>query len=268
MPANRFEHLHIDNVGPLPIVDGYMYLLTIIDRHTRFLQAIPVKSKSAEVTWQALMRGWFQFFGLPKLITTDRGKNFTSKYIKNLANMFGIHLIHTTSYHPASNGMIESQHHKLKNLLRALKDDDWIARLPLVILAWNNVIREDWLFSPNQLVFGTNVHLPNNFFEETDPKLSVENTELVQSYIREMQTLRSGETCQHQNRYSKVLSYDLATCKYVLERNESRTGLNQTYLGPFEVVERGENVYKIKRLNGSVDTVSISRLKPAYIGQN
>ena len=42
----RFTHIHIDLVGPLPPSDGYSYLLIIIDRTTRWSEAIPFNHTS------------------------------------------------------------------------------------------------------------------------------------------------------------------------------------------------------------------------------
>ncbi|XP_069982182.1 uncharacterized protein [Penaeus vannamei] len=36
IPDERFQHIHIDIVGPLPSDDGYSYILTMIDRFTRW----------------------------------------------------------------------------------------------------------------------------------------------------------------------------------------------------------------------------------------
>jgi hypothetical protein len=48
IPARQFSHIHVDLGGPLPVAaDGSTYLLTIIDRTTRWLEAVPLRSMEA-----------------------------------------------------------------------------------------------------------------------------------------------------------------------------------------------------------------------------
>ena len=41
-PDIRFDHVHIDLVGPLPTSQGYTYLLTCVDRFTHWPKAISI----------------------------------------------------------------------------------------------------------------------------------------------------------------------------------------------------------------------------------
>ena len=71
VPDKRFSHCHVDIVGPLPESDGYRYILTIIDRTTRHLTALPVKEPSAECCSKAFLLHYVALYGLPTACTSD-----------------------------------------------------------------------------------------------------------------------------------------------------------------------------------------------------
>ena len=77
-PDRRFGHIHVDIVGPLPQSEGKRYLFTIIDRSTRWPEAIPMPDSNTDSCVSALINVWISRFGLPDIITSDRGSVFTS----------------------------------------------------------------------------------------------------------------------------------------------------------------------------------------------
>ena len=261
-PDGRFTNIHIDIVGPLPSAHGYTYLLTIIDRFTRWPSAIPLKDISAESIAKLILTEWITVFGVPQVITTDRGSQFTSSLFNEFVNLLGCKHIKTTAYHPCANGLVERFHRQLKAALSTKTDPyNWVDNLPLILLSIRNIVKEDLQSTPAEMVFGTSVSLPGQYFENN------ENIQPTTNFTQQLQDrmLRLPFTpTRNKTNYSYVPK-DIHTCEYVFIRNDlNKKTFVPRYLGPYKVVSRTEKYFTILK-NGQNDTVSIDRLKPAYI---
>ena len=95
----RFSLINIDIVGPLPFSSGFTYLLTIIDRNTRWPEAIPLRGITTPECVHALITGWIARFGVLGDSSSDRGSQFTSSLWSEIAAHLGVKLHHTPAYH-------------------------------------------------------------------------------------------------------------------------------------------------------------------------
>ena len=72
VPPTPFSHIHVDLVGPLPSSSGFTHLLTIIDRTTRWPEAIPLATTTTPDCAAAIIHHWIARHGMPSHLTTDR----------------------------------------------------------------------------------------------------------------------------------------------------------------------------------------------------
>lgn len=102
-------------------------------------------------------------FGIPKVLQSDQGSNFTSGLFAQVLRQLNIKHNKSSAYHPESQGALERFHQHLKSLLRAYCTElkaDWQEGLPWLMLAAREVVQESTGFSPNELVFAHTVRGP------------------------------------------------------------------------------------------------------------
>ncbi|CAL9694266.1 unnamed protein product [Knipowitschia caucasica] len=105
----RFDHVNVDLVGPFPPSRGCSYLLTMVDRTTRWPEAIPLSSTTSAEVARAFIASWVSCFGTPSDLSSDRGPQLTSELWTAVAKGLGLKVHRTTAYNPQSNGKLLSK---------------------------------------------------------------------------------------------------------------------------------------------------------------
>ena len=164
-----FSKIIIDCVGPLPKTrSGNEYLLTIMCSTTRFPEAIPMRNIKAKNIVSHLIK-FFTLFGLPKVIQSDLGSNFTSNVFNQVVNELEIKHYTSSAYHPESQGVLERFHQTLKNMMRTYcfeQEKNWDESVHLLLFATREAVQESLGFSPFQLIFGHTVRGPLKMLKE------------------------------------------------------------------------------------------------------
>lgn len=124
-------------------MDDKSYLLTVIDRYSRWPEAIPMANITAATTAANFIDGWISRFGVPTRLTSDQGRQFTSTLFGTLNERLGVDHLRTTPYHPQSNGLVERFHRSLKASLRCHPDETWLHALPMTMLSLRAQLKAD-----------------------------------------------------------------------------------------------------------------------------
>lgn len=264
--SDRFRHIHIDIIGPLPISDEYSYCLTAIDRFTRWPEAWPMKTITAEEVADNLFKGWIARFGLPFTITTDQGRQFESNLFKRLLELGAIDRNRSSSYHPQSNGMVERSHRQLKAAIMC-HEVTWHRSLPLVLLGMRSALKEDLKCCPAEILYGEPLRLPGEFFIASNFNKDDNFKDFVSFLRKKMSELRPIPASRHGS-HSTFIFKDLSDISHVFLRDDSvRKSLQSPYTGPYSVVRRNDKIITLL-IKGKEVTVSLDRVKPAYIEQS
>ena len=258
----------MDLVGPLPISEGMKYIFTVIDRYSRWVEAIPLPSMTAQDCALALLRHWISRFGVPSDITTDQGRQFCSDLWQDLHRLLGIKSLRTTAYHPQANGMVERLHRTLKERIMARSSSpDWMTHLPFVLLGIRSSVREDSSSSPAELLYGDVLRLPGQMLPGAPPCSS--DLRLSSEFVRDLKDKMSRSiqmpVLYHGHRHSHIPA-DLLSAEQVFVRVDAvKPPLTRPYEGPYTVLSKSANskTFTVDRMGRSW-VVSIDRLKPAF----
>jgi len=83
-----------------------------------------------------------------------------------LSRLLGIYHLRTTAYHPQANGIIERWHRTLKAAIMCKNRVNWPQKLPLILLGLRSAFKPDIQTTSAQLVYGTTLRLPGEFFHQ------------------------------------------------------------------------------------------------------
>ena len=241
VPDKRFSYVHLDVVGPLPPSQGKRFLLTCLDRTSRWAEAFPMSSASSAECCEAFMQ-WVSRYGAPCVAVSDNGNSFVSNLFKDIMDTFSIKVNFTPAYHAASNGAIERRHLTIKNSIKAAlidmgneHQDKWMSVLPWVMLGKRIAVQPDLDTSAAELLMGKSPSIPGQMLGHPGPPLStVETRALLEELYKK--AAKPGLPTSSTPKLIPITKTDGASHVYI--KVDTPLGLSPRYEGPYKIISR------------------------------
>ena len=144
-----------------------VHMLIITDHFMRYAQALMTSSQNAKCTAWALWDWFVVPYALQESIISDQGQNFDCDLISELCKLAKVQKLHTSPYHPQTNGQYKWFNHTLINVLGTLppnKKSSWRYMVPMLVHAYNCMRNTATGFSPYYLMYGWKPHLPVDLY--------------------------------------------------------------------------------------------------------
>src|SRR6218665_1537718 len=159
-----WERVSMDITGPHPrSSQGNVYILTIMDQFTKFVEAVPIANQEATTVAKAFVETVVVRYEVPLQILTDQGKNFEGHVFSEMCRLLEIDKARTTTYHPRCNGMIERFHRTINSTISKVVEEsqrNWDTVLPYVLRAYRATCHETTGYRHNYLLFARENRAP------------------------------------------------------------------------------------------------------------
>ena len=161
--SHPFQKVSIDLLTGLPVTDrGNAVMLTAVDCFTRWVELIPLPSRTAKEVALALRDRLFLRHGVCDIVS-DNGAELVSEIIKELYSLLGVKASTCTTYHPQAQGKVERTHRVIADMLAkyiSSGEPHWDLYAASCQFAMNNSVHSATGHTPYYLVHGRAARVP------------------------------------------------------------------------------------------------------------
>ena len=281
------ERLMIDTVSIPTDKWGYKAVVVIIDCFSRYMTCYPVKTFEAEEAADALLQHTGHY-GVPAQLFSDGGSQYVNAIIKSFLELTGTEHVVGMAYSHQEQSIVERSIAELSRWLRSLlhdtqvKHEYWSRYLPFAQRIHNATTIKTIGHAPAEILFGDRLSLERNILipqelrehKNTEVNTWMANRDRFQdTMINAAQKLAKQHEEDHlrEEEVTPKLT-DFPIDSYVLVAYpETGYGpkrpskLFMMHKGPFQVISRKENTFKLLNLvNGKSIDKSIYLLRPYF----
>ncbi|ANB14953.1 gag-pol fusion protein [Sugiyamaella lignohabitans] len=168
IPDRPFQSISLDFVTSLPESGPRKstQVLVIVDCFSKYVQCYPCSTNTNAIELATCMKDYFDRFGRPDTIISDRGTQFTSNFWRSFTASRDIKLQFSAAYHPQTDDQTEPMNREVTRHIAEyikLQHNDWSELLSEATFAINATYNESIKNSPYKVVFGFEPNIHFNF---------------------------------------------------------------------------------------------------------
>ena len=229
---------------------------------------VPASNHTADTLSEALLRHVVPYFGTPRRLLSDRGREFVGEVWGKLTLSLRIQRLLTSPYHPEGNSINESSHRTMNNMLRArllrdLPSRKWVTEIPSIMLTLNAMVHEPHGFSASMIATGREPTLPPDLEGDACASPSLEDPVAYVDMVKQRLALTHQQMTPPPAPVA-INPYHEDDLIFVMTTPPERTSkLAPRWKGPF-FIKRVPNAYQVTYEDNMVwRTVHINHVKPA-----
>src|SRR5258705_1499195 len=165
----------MDFITDLPESNGFDSIFVVVEQGlSKGVTLSPCnKTITAIKTAELYVREVFKRYGLPDIMISDQGPQFTAKVFQEIMTILQVKHKMSTAYHPQTDGQTECLNQELEVYLQifcANLPNSWNSMLPIAEFTHNSCTHEELKQSPFHLIYGTEpVALPKVILRTNAP---------------------------------------------------------------------------------------------------
>ncbi len=259
-----------DFVGPLTKVKNRnQYILNSMDLGTDFTygEALPRCSGEFMVSLLCLL---ISLLGVPLAILTDNGEEFMSYIVQNFLQRMKIRHLHTSLYHPQTNGRLEKFNDTCVQMLARYtapnRQDEWDKYLPDTFLAHNTHINRSIKYSLIYMLCSCEPLLPHDTvynivcLPPTDNEIEALQKHRLE-YVHDLEKFRKDANTEGHELLERIakereqgyLEWGLTIGDLVKRQNKCQSKLHPCWDGPFIICDISDkNTYQLMTRNSHI----------------
>ena len=263
-----FQKLYIDFLGKYPrSKSGHCYIFIVVDHFTKFTFLKAMREATAKEVVKFLVQEIFHKFGVPEVIHSDNGVQFTSKDFQSLMSSYKITHMRNAFHSPQSNASERVNQSVLSAIRAYLEEDhrDWDLYLTEIECALRNSVHSSTGTTPYFALFGQHMFTSGadyklarklSLMDDVEILSKSDNLALLRDKIKENMHQAYERSAKQYN--LKVRMTKFFPGQEVYKRNfvlsDFKNNINAKFCRKFIKCRitkvLGNNMYEIESLNG------------------